>query len=45
VPFGVVSGVGQKMVVLDGGGGRQRGSSSFGVNLGHPIVTIGDFVV
>ena len=43
MPFGVVSGVGRGMGVLDGGGDHQR-RDSFGVNLGRPIVTNGDFV-
>jgi len=30
--------------VLDGSGDRRRGRCSFGVNLGRPIVTSGDFV-
>jgi len=30
--------------VLDRGGDRQTGRDSFGVNLGCPIVTNGDFV-
>ena len=42
--FGVVSGVGLGMGVLDFGGDRRRGSSSLGVNLRRPIVTNGDFV-
>jgi len=42
--FGMVSRVGRGMGVLDGGGDRQRGRGSFGVNLGHPIVTNGDFI-
>jgi len=33
------------MGILDRGGDHQRGSGSFGVNLGHPIVTNGDFVM
>jgi len=37
----VVSGVGRGMGVLDGGGDRRKGRGSFGVNLGHPIVTNG----
>ena len=41
MPFGVVSRVGRRMGVLDGGGYRQRGRDSFGVNVGHPIVTNG----
>jgi len=44
MPFGVVSGVDRRMDVLDGDGGRRRERSSFGVNVGHPIVTNGDFV-
>jgi len=30
-------------VCIDGGGDRGRGMDSFGVNLGHPIVTNGNF--
>jgi len=44
VPLGVVSRVGQGMGVLDGAviiGGE---GAILGVNLGHPIVTNGDFV-
>jgi len=44
MPFGVVSGVGRGMGVLDRRGYSQRGRSSFGVNVGRPIVTNGDFV-
>jgi len=44
MPFGVLSGVGRGMGVLDFGGDRQRGRGSFEVNLGRPIVTKGDFV-
>jgi len=44
MPFGVVSGVGRGMVVFNGGGDRQRGRGSLGVNVGHPIVTNGDLV-
>jgi len=44
MPFGVVSGVGQGMGVLDRGGDRRRGSGSLGVNFGRPIVTNGAFV-
>jgi len=43
--FEVVSGVGQGMGVSNGSGYRSRGRGSFGVNLGHPFVTNGDFVV
>jgi len=42
MPCGVVRGVSQGMGVLDFGGDHRRGSGSFGVNLGHPIVTNGD---
>jgi len=41
--FGMVSGVGRGMGVLDGVGYHQRGRGSFGVNLEHPIVTNVDF--
>ena len=34
MPFGVVSGVGLGMGILDGGGDRQRGSGSFGSTCG-----------
>jgi len=44
MPFGVVSGVGRRMGVLDVGGDCQRERGGFGVNVGHPIATIGDFV-
>ena len=44
MPFGVVSGVGLGMGVLDFGGDRRRGRSSLGVNLWRPTVTNGDFV-
>ena len=44
MPFGVVSGVGLDMGVLDFGGDHQTGRSSLGVNLRHPIITNGDFV-
>jgi len=40
----VVSEVGWGMDVLDGDGDRRREESVLGVNLGHPIVTTGDFV-
>jgi len=40
----MVSGVGRRMGVLDGGGDRRRGSGRIGINVGHPIVTNGDFV-
>ena len=44
MPFGVASGVGRGMSVLDKGGDRRRGRSNLGQNVGHPIVTNGDFV-
>ena len=44
MPFGVVSGVGLGMGVLDFGGDRRRGTGSLGVNLWRPIVTNGYFV-
>ena len=37
MPFGVVSGVGRSMGVLDGGGYRRKEKNSFGVNLGVPL--------
>jgi len=39
MPFGVVSGVGRGMGVLDGGGDRRRGRAPLGANVGRPIVT------
>jgi len=47
MPFGMVSGFGRGMSVLDGarGGDRRRERGSFVVNLGRPIVTNEDFVV
>ena len=44
ITFGVVSGVSRGMGVLDRGGDHRRGRSSFGVNVGHSIVTNEDFV-
>jgi len=44
MPFGVVSGIGRGMGVLDGGGDRRREGTVLGVNLGRPIVTNGVFV-
>jgi len=41
MPFGMVSGVGEKIGVLDGGGDRRRRRGSCGVNLGRPIVIWG----
>jgi len=43
--FGMVSGVGRDMGVLNGGGYRQWEGAVLGLNLGHPIVTNGDFVM
>ena len=40
--FGMVSGVGRGMGVLDGVGDHQGVRSSFGLNLWRPIVTNGD---
>ena len=45
MPFGVVSGIRLGIGVLDFGGDSRRGRGSLGVNLRHPIVTNGDFVV
>jgi len=45
MPFGMVSGVGRGMGALDGGGDCRMGRTVLGVNLGHPIVTSGDFVM
>jgi len=44
MPFGMVSGVGRGIGVLDGSGDRRRERGSFGMNLGRLIVTNGDFV-
>jgi len=41
MPFGVVSGVGRGMGVLDVGGDRRQGRAVLGVNLGRTIVTNG----
>jgi len=43
MPFGVVSGVGLGMGVLDFGGDRRKERGSFGVNFGRLIVTDGAF--
>jgi len=43
MPFGVVSGVGRGMGVLDGGGDRRREGTVLLVNFGRPIVTNGAF--
>jgi len=42
MPFGMVSGVGQRMGVLDGCGYRRRKGAVLAVNFGRPIVTNGD---
>ena len=44
LPFGIVSGVGRGMGVLDGDGYRRREGAVLGLNLGRPVVTNGDFV-
>jgi len=44
MPFGVVSGVGRGRGILDGSGDRRREGAVLGVNVGHSIVTSGDFV-
>jgi len=44
MPFGMVSGVDRGMDVLDRGGYRRKGRGSFGVNLGRPNITSGEFV-
>jgi len=44
MPFGMVSGVGREMGVLDGGGDRRREGAVLGVNLGRSIVSNGEFV-
>jgi len=44
MPFGMMSGVGRGMGILDGGGDRRRERAGFWVNVGHPIVTTGDSV-
>jgi len=44
MPFGMMSGVGRGMGVLDFGGDRRKEGAVLAVNLGRPIVTNGDFV-
>jgi len=44
MPFGVVSGVGRGMCVLDGVEIVEGEGAVLGVNAGHPIVTDGNFV-
>ena len=36
-------GLGREMCILDVGGDRRRRNGNFGGELGHPIVTNGDF--
>jgi len=43
MPFGMVSGVGRGMSILNGVE-IVEGKGSLGVNVGHPTVTSGDFV-
>jgi len=45
MPFGVVSGVGRRIGVLDAVEIVEGEGAVLGVNMGHPIVTNGDFVV
>ena len=44
MPFGIVSGVGREMVVLDGVVIVEGNGAVLWVNLGHPIVSNGKFV-
>jgi len=44
MPFGVVSEVGRGTGVLDVSGDHRREVAVLRVNVGHPIVTNGDFV-
>jgi len=44
MPFGMVSGVGRGMAVLDGVVIVEGEGADFGMNLGRPILTNGDFV-
>jgi len=44
MPFGMMNAVGRGMGALDGRGDPRKKRVSFGVNLGRPIVTNGDFV-
>ena len=43
--FGVVSGVGRRMGVFDGGGYHRREGAVLVVNVERPIITNGAFVV
>jgi len=44
MPYGMMSGIGRGMAVLDGLVIVEGEGAVFGVNLGHPIVINGDFV-
>ena len=44
MPFGMMSGVGRGMSVLDGSGDRRRGRGSFGGEFGASHCNNGDFV-
>jgi len=44
MPFGMVSRVGRGMGVFNRGEDRRREGAVLGVNIGHSIVTNGDFV-
>ena len=44
MPLGSVSGVGRGMGVLDGVENFEGEGAVFGVNVGHPVVTNGNFV-
>ena len=44
MPFKVVSGFGRGMGVLDGVEIVEGEAAVFGVNVGHPVVTSGDFL-
>jgi len=45
MPFGMMSGVSRRMGVLDGVMIIEGEGAVLGVNLGHPIVTNGDFAM
>ena len=44
MPFGVVSGVCRGKGVLGEGGDRRSARGNLGVNVGHPLVTYGNFM-